>query len=158
MKEVRFNSIFADSINQFLQLRAAVLKERTVVVNRRQLKRFDDYLSTNNIHSITKEVVDGWITTLHGSDSTIVHAVCTIRIYIEYLIESGVEAYIPDVPKQHDSYMAEVNDKTYGCNGCGQRLDFDRDVIWVTSSCGLCEKCYNKLSEAELEKIREEYE
>lgn len=54
--------------------------------------------------------------------------------------------------------MAEMNDKTYSCNGCGQRLDFDRDVIWVTSSYGLCEKCYDKLSEAELEKIREEYE
>lgn len=108
MKDVQFSSIFADSINQFLQLRAAVLKERTVVVNRRQLKSFDDYLSTNDIHSITKEVVDGWITTLHGSDSTIVHAVCTIRIYIEYLIEAGVEAYIPDVPKQHDSYIPYI--------------------------------------------------
>ena len=30
MKEVRFNSIFADSINQFLQLRAAALKEKTI--------------------------------------------------------------------------------------------------------------------------------
>ena len=44
MKEVRFNSIFADSINQILQLRAAALKEKTIAVSRRQLKRFDDYL------------------------------------------------------------------------------------------------------------------
>ena len=108
MKEVYFNSSFADSINQFLQLRTAVLKERTIDVNRRQLKNFDDYLSTNGIHSITKEVVDGWIETLCGSKSTIVHAVCTIRIYIEYLIASGVEAYVPDVPKQHNSYIPYI--------------------------------------------------
>ena len=66
MKEVQFNSIFADSINQFLQLRAAVLKERTIAVSRRQLKSFDDYLSVNDIHSITKDAVDGWIAGLQG--------------------------------------------------------------------------------------------
>lgn len=108
MKEVQFNSIFADSINQFLQLRAAVLKERTIAVSRRQLKCFDDYLSANDIHSITKDAVDEWIAGLHGSDSTIVHAVCTIRAYIGFLTETGIEAYAPDVPKQHDSYMPYI--------------------------------------------------
>ena len=108
MKEVRFNSIFADSINQFLQLRAAALKEKTIAVSRRQLKSFDDYLSANDIHSITKDAVDGWIAGLHGSDSTIVHAVCTIRAYIGFLAEAGIEAYAPDVPKQHDSYMPYI--------------------------------------------------
>ena len=53
MKVVRFNSVFADSMNRFLQLRAAALKERTVAINGRQLKSFDDYLSTNDCHSIT---------------------------------------------------------------------------------------------------------
>lgn len=108
MKDVQFNSIFANSINHFLRLRTAVLKERTIAVNRRQLKSFDDYMSANDIHSITKEVVDGWLATLCGSDSTIIHAVCTIRIYIEYLIASGVKAYIPDVPKQHNCYIPYI--------------------------------------------------
>lgn len=108
MKDVQFNSIFANSINHFLRLRTAVLKERTIAVNRRQLKSFDDYMSANDIRSITKEVVDGWLATLCGSDSTIVHTVCTIRIYIEYLIASGVKAYIPDVPKQHNSYIPYI--------------------------------------------------
>lgn len=108
MKEVQFNSIFADSINQFLQVRATVLKERTITVNRRQLKSFDDYLSVHDIHSITKDAVDGWIAGLHGSESTIIHAVCTIRIYIKFLTEAGIEAYTPDVPKQHDSYMPYI--------------------------------------------------
>lgn len=108
MKDIQFNSIFADTINQFLQLRATILKERTIAVNKRQLKSFDDYLLVNDIHSITKDAVDGWIAGLRGSDSTIVHAVCTIRTYIVYLIESGIEAYVPDVPKQHDSYIPYV--------------------------------------------------
>ncbi len=108
MKDIAFKSVFADSINQFLQLRAAVLKERTITVSRRQLKSFDDYLATNSIHSITKDAVDGWIGTLRGSDSTVVHAVCTIRLFIEYLARSGVKAYVPDVPKQHDDYVPYI--------------------------------------------------
>lgn len=108
MKEVQFNSIFADSINQFLQLRAMALKEKTIAVNRRQLKSFDDYLSANAICSITKEAVDGWIAGLRGSDSTIMHAVCTLRAYIGFLAEAGIEAYAPDAPKQHDSYMPYI--------------------------------------------------
>ena len=108
MKDIEFKSVFADYIKQFLQLRAAVLKERTITVSRRQLKSFDDYLAVNNIHSIAKNAVDGWIGTLHGSDSTVVHAVCTIRIFIEYLVKSGVKAYVPDVPKQHDDYIPYI--------------------------------------------------
>lgn len=108
MKDIQFKSVFADPMDQFQQLRAAALKERTITVSRRQLKSFDSYLAANNIHTITKNAVDGWIGTLHGSDSTVVHAVCTIRIFIEYLAKSGVEAYVPDVPKQHDDYMPYI--------------------------------------------------
>lgn len=108
MNDIPFRSVFAGPMNQFLQLRAAVLKERTITVGRRQLKSFDGYLAANSIHTITKDAVDGWIGTVRGSDSTVVHAVCTIRLFIEYLAGSGIEAYIPDVPKQHDDYVPYI--------------------------------------------------
>lgn len=61
----------------------------------------NDYLTANDIHSITKDAIDGWIAGRRGSDSTIVqHAVCTIRAYIGFLTESGIEAYAPNVPKR----------------------------------------------------------
>lgn len=82
--------------------------ERTIAVGRRLLKSFNDYLSVNDIHSITKDAVDGWIAGLHGSDSTIAHAVCIIRAYIRFLTEAGIEAYAPDALKQHDSYMPYI--------------------------------------------------
>lgn len=103
-----FASCFAGEMERFLQIRAASLKERTITVNRRQLKSFDSYLAGEDIHSITKEAVDGWIAGLHGSESTIVHAVCTIRIFIEHLASSGKDMYIPSVPKQHDSYIPYI--------------------------------------------------
>lgn len=103
-----FASCFADEMDQFLQMRAASLKERTITVNRRQLKSFDSYLAGKKIHSITKEAIDGWIAGLHGSESTVLHAVCTIRIFIEYLASSGKDVYIPSVPKQHDTYIPYI--------------------------------------------------
>lgn len=49
-------------------------------------------------------------------------------------------------------------ENTYGCDMCGGRKDFEKEIIWITSSYGLCEECYQKLTEEELKKIREEYE
>lgn len=38
----------------------------------------------------------------------------------------------------------EIND--YGCDICWERKSLD-DILWVTSSYGVCEECYLKLSE-----------
>ena len=51
-----------------------------------------------------------------------------------------------------------VKDNTYGCDKCGERKDGDKEIIWITSSYGICEECYKKLTEEEKEKIREKYE
>jgi hypothetical protein len=36
------------------------------------------------------------------------------------------------------------DDNTYGCDGCGERFDWD-DINWFTSSIGFCNKCYDLL-------------
>lgn len=41
---------------------------------------------------------------------------------------------------------------------CGDRFDWDTEIIWVTSSFGLCERCHDKLSQEELEEYQREYE
>lgn len=51
-----------------------------------------------------------------------------------------------------------MKDNTYGCDICGERKDWDKEIIWITSSYGVCESCYEKLTEEELEKIREKFE
>lgn len=49
-------------------------------------------------------------------------------------------------------------DHTYGCDMCAERKDWDDEIIWITSSYGVCDECYAKLSEKELEQLREKYE
>lgn len=108
MKNISFNSIFAESMEQFLLTREASLKERTIVVNRRQLKSLDEYIVVHHITVLDRATVDGWLSTLSGSESTIQHTVCTVRLYIIFLNKSGTKAYIPAVPKCHDDYIPYI--------------------------------------------------
>ena len=48
--------------------------------------------------------------------------------------------------------MNDLND--YGCDKCCERFDFDKEIVWVLSSYGLCYNCYVKTSEEDLKKIR----
>lgn len=45
----------------------------------------------------------------------------------------------------------------YGCDMCGTRKPWD-DIIWLTSSFGLCEECENTLTEEEKERLQNEHE
>lgn len=103
-----FKSAFSDDMEKFLTIREAALKKRTITVNRRQLGGFDSYLVDHGHTTVDKEAVDGWLSTLTGSESTIQHAVCTIRLFILFLKQSGKEVYVPTVPKSHDDYIPYI--------------------------------------------------
>lgn len=51
-----------------------------------------------------------------------------------------------------------TKESTYGCDMCGERKKFEEEIIWITSSYGVCKKCYQSLNEEELEILRKEYE
>lgn len=55
-------------------------------------------------------------------------------------------------------YERQEEPLTYGCDICGSRRDFDNGIIWLTSSYGICQKCYDTLSEEDKERIYAEYE
>jgi ribosome-binding protein aMBF1 (putative translation factor) len=49
-------------------------------------------------------------------------------------------------------------DNTYGCDICATRKDRDKEIHWITSSYGVCDECYSKLSKTEIEELEERYE
>lgn len=49
-------------------------------------------------------------------------------------------------------------EETYGCDICGERKDYDEEIIWLTSTYGVCEDCFNKLTNEDLDNIRQDYE
>lgn len=41
-----------------------------------------------------------------------------------------------------DGYLA--TGETYGCDICGGRFDWEREILWISSSIGVCQDCYDK--------------
>lgn len=44
----------------------------------------------------------------------------------------------------------------YSCDVCENRLSWDREIIWLNSSYGVCPKCYDNMTEKEREEKRTE--
>jgi hypothetical protein len=61
-----------------------------------------------------------------------------------------------------ESYIKEYLEvdikEDYGCDICGVRKDYDEEIIWLTSTYGVCEDCFNKLTNEDLDRIRNDYE
>jgi len=64
-----------------------------------------------------------------------------------------------DIQIAKQNNLRRVNmDNTYGCDMCGERKDWEREIIWITSTYGVCVECFATLSEDELEELRRIYE
>lgn len=46
----------------------------------------------------------------------------------------------------------------YGCDICSEAKLWDKEIVWLTSSYGLCQNCYDSLTEREREALRDFYE
>lgn len=97
MKNVKYNSIFSELIQDFINYKrvAGYKYESEVAI----LKEFDSLCCSLNIEApvITKELSDIWCTKKpHESErSSHIKRVSCIRQFAFYLISSGYEAYIP---------------------------------------------------------------
>lgn len=49
-------------------------------------------------------------------------------------------------------------DNTYGCDVCATRKDWDKEIHWITSSYGVCDECYDKLTEEQIGHLEKIYE
>ena len=50
-------------------------------------------------------------------------------------------------------YDEKGNRLNYGCDICGEPKDWVDGMVWITSAFGVCEECYNSMTEAEKRKI-----
>ena len=54
--------------------------------------------------------------------------------------------------------MHAQTDYTYHCDICSSEKNWDTDIHWLTSSYGICDECYQSLSEEERDKLAKKYE
>lgn len=105
-----FNSIYAEQLSQYYQLRCTVLSESARKHELCYLIRFDAYMTERiNVPGLlTEDFINSWIKTLSGKSSSIENEVIVIRQFLKYIRVSGEKAYIPVIPKVHEDYIPYI--------------------------------------------------
>lgn len=105
-----FNSIYSNQLMQYYNLRCSVLSESARKHELCYLRRFDSYVAKSISCSgkITEDFINGWISSLSGKSSTIGLEVITIRQFLQFLVQSGENVFLPIVPKVREDYMPYI--------------------------------------------------
>lgn len=94
----------------YYDLRGKTLCESAIKHEKCYLKRFDTYLYSNvkTKGSLPESVINKWLKTLNGKSSSVENEVIVIRQFLHYLQLSGIETYIPAIPKVRDDYIPYI--------------------------------------------------
>lgn len=102
-----FKSIYAEELSMYYVLRSKTLSASAMKHEECYLKRFDGYLNEQiqEKGSLSESIINGWLKTVKGKSSSIENEVIVIRQFLRYLQLSGVEVFIPVIPKVHEDYI-----------------------------------------------------
>lgn len=104
-----FKSPFRTELEDFLSLRQASLSKSTYDHDCHNLTDFDTFLASyTNEKNVSETLINNWIHTLNGKSSSIANKVIVIRIFMKYLNNIGITAYIPPIPKVADDYVPYI--------------------------------------------------
>ena len=103
----------------------------------------------------TKAVGIAFVT---DSDAEVLVAMDYYHAWREDVQDDELDGALVEIWKPVGTEEAYEDDNTYGCDMCGERKDYDKEIIWITSTYGVCEDCYNKLTNEDKDKIRNDFE
>lgn len=105
-----FKSIYAEQLNSYYDLRCKTLSESAKMHELCYLRRFDAFISDyiTKPGKLDYKLITTWVASLSGKSSSIENEVITIRQFLNYLMLSGEEVYIPEVPKVHEDYVPYI--------------------------------------------------
>lgn len=105
-----YESILADEMNAFLELRKLTVSAKSVLNDASVLSALDQHLVESNYQKkeLTEELLDIWRQTLRGKSKTISGKITTVRIFTQYLNEMGIPSFIPDPPKVKSDYIPYI--------------------------------------------------
>jgi len=106
-------------------------------------------------HNITKAVGIAFVT---DSDAEVLVAMGYYHDWKEDVQDDELDGAWVEIWKPVVAEEVCKNDNTYGCDICGEHKDYDEGIIWITSTYGVCEGCFNRLTNEDLDNIRQDYE
>lgn len=105
-----FKSIYAEELSLYYELRSKSLSTSAIKHEACYLKRFDLYLY-EHLHdkgSISEVVISEWIKTVKGKSSSVENEIIVIRQFLRFLQTSGINTFIPVIPKVHEDYVPYI--------------------------------------------------
>jgi len=105
-----FESIYHKQLSEYYALRAETLSVSARMHELCYLRRFDRFLITSTTcdGTLNEDIIDQWMASLTGKSSSIENEVIVVRQFLAYLKLSGVQVYIPAVPKVYDDYIPYI--------------------------------------------------
>ena len=105
-----FNSIYAEKLEMYYELRCSVLSESARKHELCYLRRFDRYLTENVSlpNQLTETVINSWVACLTGKSGSIENEIIVIRQFLDYLSKSGEKVFRPVIPKVHEDYVPYI--------------------------------------------------
>lgn len=105
-----FNSIYSEQMLQYYDLRSSVLGESSRKHELCYLNRFDSYLAKyiSSYGQLTEDFINKWVGTLSGKSSTIENEVIVIRQFLNFLMLSGENVFLPVIPKVREDYIPYI--------------------------------------------------
>ena len=106
-----FVSIYHEELEQYYELRSAVLSDSAGKHELCYLKRFDKYISDNlycGEDELSEAFMCKWVSILKGADSSKENEIIEIRQFLNYLNMNGYNAFIPIIPKVHNDYSPYI--------------------------------------------------
>ncbi len=105
-----FESIYAEQLQQYYQMRTEVLSESARKHELCYLRRFDYFVKEYNVlhGQLTEQFMSNWVTSLSGKSSSVENEVIVIRQFLDYLKLSGEDVFLPIIPKVHEDYVPYI--------------------------------------------------
>jgi len=105
-----FESIVANELNSFLEIRKALISQKTLKADKTALESFDKYLVSVNYSEkfLCEEVLDAWIRSLKGKSKTTNGKVLIVKNFAKYLSSMGYPSFLPYVPRMKSDYIPYI--------------------------------------------------
>lgn len=105
-----FNSILADEMKSFLELRKANVSPQTYAADIYVLTELDRCLTDNDYceKNMSEDILNFWINTLHGKSKTVMNTVAAVRNFVKYLNDNDNRSFLPDAPKVKSDYIPYI--------------------------------------------------
>jgi len=110
MGTYEFRSSISEELSMFMNFCKASYAEQTYRMYLGHMKSLDCYLEANGFNGgyLSDELVDGWISSLHGRDFTISGYVTALRCFLRFRLGLGGGGYIPPSRKKTYDYTPYI--------------------------------------------------